>query len=229
MDDRAKIRAVLRHIHRGQDFRDFPGTKNEKLALVARIARRRLVKWERERGRYRLTWIGRWQLGREGRSPTSLFSAKVIAATCAALTIAAVGFWTDASVRPVGGQTASARPVPTAPPPPLANAFSESTYIGPAYSGERQKTSDQPSAEPGIESAEPPHAAAVPAKPVQPDATPSITQPNPKKKIAKRRHRTYVSRQPKNGYGSAYAYTGTWQAQQHQYFNGTRGAWSSFR
>jgi hypothetical protein len=229
MNDRAKIQALLEHLDCGKDLRDFPGTKNEKLALIARVTDRRLIEWERARGQYRLTWIGRRQLA--GRA--SLISSMVIATTCAAATVVGLWFWADASLLPVAGQATSAeRARNAAPLPPLAP--SGSTDIGPAYSGDYPRVANQPSPAPEITSAEQPKEVEHPtdatsSNPVQLDGTKSTTQP--RKKLAKsRRNKTYASHRRKDRPGSTLAYTDPWQAQQHQYFNyGGRGAWAPFR
>jgi hypothetical protein len=235
MDDRAKILTVLRHIDGGKNLGDFPGTKSEKLALIARITKRRLVEWRRERGRYRLTWIGRWQLVEGNLTRASLFTVKVLATTCAAATIAAVGFWANASLLPVGGQTTPARLVRIGNPPPPASAPSDPSDIGPSYPVDHPRVANQPSTAFGMASVEQPKAAERPADvasaiPVQLGGTKLATEPSGRK-IAKPRHnKTYASRRGKADPGSTLAYTNAWQAQQRQYSNyASRGTWFPFR
>ena len=82
MDDETRIRAVLEHIRSGSGLGDFPGTRSEKLAVVARADRYRLVQWSKARGRYRITLAGRWKLVNKRRLAARV-SAPAIAVTVA--------------------------------------------------------------------------------------------------------------------------------------------------
>jgi hypothetical protein len=82
MDDETRIRAVLEHIRKGSSLGDFPGTRSEKLAVVAKADRFRLVEWSKARGRYRITLAGRWKLVNKRRLAMRL-SGPAVAITVA--------------------------------------------------------------------------------------------------------------------------------------------------
>jgi len=230
MDDQAKIRAVLQHLDCGRDLEEFPGTRNEKLVLIGRVTKRRLVEWEKARGRYRLTSSGRRQLGDGRLARASRFSVKVIAPTLAAATIAGFWFWAQASHLPVGGPAAPVQLARIEAAPRPLSLPSDPADIGPAYSIDHPRVADRPSSAVAITSLEQPNAAehpteVAPAAPVRKDGGKSATQPG--KKIAKSRHNaTHASRRRKDGPGSTLAYTEAWQ--QPQYF-GYGGGGVQFR
>src|SRR5215471_5666128 len=57
-DKKPYIDAMLRHLGYFHDLRDFPGTSNEKLALVRTADARGLITWSAARARYELTHFG---------------------------------------------------------------------------------------------------------------------------------------------------------------------------
>jgi hypothetical protein len=142
-DDRTRIDAVLRHLGCGQDFRDFPGTASEKLALIRTAASRGLIAWQRGRGRYELTSVGWSELTPRRRfTLASMMVSTAVGAAVGAATLAFLWLPADASHR--SGRQASApvsRPadangdVRTPAPPPRT---------APAAPTEPAKVADQP-------------------------------------------------------------------------------------
>jgi hypothetical protein len=221
MDDEARIRAVLEHVRKGSGLEDFPGTRSEKLAVVARADRERLVEWSKLRGRYRITLAGRWKLV-DKRRLASRVSTPAIAVTVAVT----LGFWlsADASRLLAGGQTqARARAVQAVAAKEAAlGAVTRDT--GPAA------TAPQPPAEFTTATTEP-------AKPATPAATP-VVQPKPavpaKRKVAKARHKgpPAATRQPSDP-AFAYQYFGQFRQPGNRSYGGYNGwstnGWSTYR
>src|SRR2546421_550064 len=58
-----RISAAMEHLEEHGNLDSFPGSQNEKLALIMTAGRQGLVGWNRERERYELTSIGRERLG----------------------------------------------------------------------------------------------------------------------------------------------------------------------
>jgi hypothetical protein len=143
-DDRTRIDAVLRHLGCGQDFRDFPGTASEKLALVRTAASRGLIAWQKARGRYELTSIGWSELTPRRRfTLVSMMASTAIGAAVGAAALAILWLPADASHRAVARQATApvSRPadadggVRTPAPPP---------QTAPAAPAEPAKVADQP-------------------------------------------------------------------------------------
>jgi hypothetical protein len=222
MDDETRIRAVLEHIRSGSGLGDFPGTRSEKLAVVARADRYRLVQWSKARGRYRITLAGRWKLVNKRRLAARV-SAPAIAVTVA-VTLGVL-LSADASRLLAGGQTHSrARDVQAAAPKqaaPGAVAWDSTSVLGPAAAMD-------PPAEPS--SAVPASAQAEPSKST-PAVVPVRQEPKPparaKRKVAKSRHKgtpTHRASDP----GFAYQYPGQFRQPSYPSYGG-RNTWSYFR
>lgn len=60
-EETMKIGAAMAWIHQQGNLDDFPGSRNERLALMTTAARRGLVVWDRFHDRYRLTQLGKTQ------------------------------------------------------------------------------------------------------------------------------------------------------------------------
>jgi len=60
-DEMMKIGAAMAWIHRQGNLDDFPGSRNERLALMTTAVRRGLVVWDRGHDRYKLTQLGKTQ------------------------------------------------------------------------------------------------------------------------------------------------------------------------
>src|SRR5262249_29956639 len=65
-DGTDKIDVVLSHLGRGHDLQDFPGTATEKLGFIRTAGARKLIAWNRARGRYELALAG-WRRIARGR------------------------------------------------------------------------------------------------------------------------------------------------------------------
>jgi hypothetical protein len=238
-DDRANIHAVLKHLGCGLDLRDFPGTTSHKLALIRTADRRRLITWQKARGRYELTPVGWSELAPRRRF--GLASLMVGTAMGATFGAAALGvFWlsADASHRFVAAQSTApvsrlekenAAPASRrtdadgglrnpVPPPQTASA----AQVAPA---------DVPhdpvsSVEPGNR-ADPPKVAdrAAPEGPNAVDPSSNVKQVA----IKKARRKTVSSRKKDDG-APAWAYADSWQARPPAYSNsGGQGSWYAFR
>src|SRR5947209_1642763 len=58
-----RISAAMEHLEEHGNLDSFPGSQNEKLALIMTAGRQGLVSWNRERERYELTSVGQERLG----------------------------------------------------------------------------------------------------------------------------------------------------------------------
>jgi len=57
-DGTEKLDAILGHLAHGRDLQDFSASTTEKLGVIRTAAARRLIAWNRKRGRYELTLAG---------------------------------------------------------------------------------------------------------------------------------------------------------------------------
>jgi hypothetical protein len=118
----SQIDTMLRHLGSGRDLQDFPGTADEKLALILTAAARGLIVWSTARGRFELTRIGlRPETPRRGSGRASLVVGTTVGTVIAAGALAAVWLPADASHHPDGQQASApvSRPVdPGVPTPP---------------------------------------------------------------------------------------------------------------
>jgi hypothetical protein len=224
MDDEARIRAVLQHIRRGSGLGDFPGSRSEKLAVVARADRDRLVEWSKARGRYRLTLAGRWKLV-DKRRLASRLSAPAIAVTVAVT----LGFWfsADASRLLAGGQkqprAADSQAAASKQAAPAPVARDSSSNPGPVAATDPRDPAEQPSAVPASAAAEPLKPTVVPT--AQPEPKPAARA---KRKVAKSRHKgtpTHRASDPT----FAYQYPGQFRQPGYPSYGGYGGTWSTFR
>src|SRR5262249_7393159 len=96
----SQIDTMLRHLGSGHDLQDFPGTADEKLALILTAAARGLIAWSKARGRFELTPIAlRPETPTRGSGSASLVVGTSIAAVIAAGALAALWLPVDASHR----------------------------------------------------------------------------------------------------------------------------------
>jgi len=110
----SQIDTMLRHLGSGRDLQDFPGTADEKLALILTAAASGLIAWSTARGRFELTPIGlRRETPRRGSGSASLVVATTVGAAIAAGALAALWLPADASHHPDGRQAPApvSRPV----------------------------------------------------------------------------------------------------------------------
>jgi hypothetical protein len=227
MDDEARVRAVLKHIRNGSGLGDFPGSRSEKLAVVARADRFRLVQWSKARGRYRITLAGRWKLVNKRRLARRL-SAPAIAVTV----VVTLGFWLSADgsrlladwqtqprkteVAAIAAKEAAlgTRNLAANPQPSLAPAATDP-----------RDPAEQPSVVPVAAPAEP--------QPAKPAANPAAHEPKharAKRKVAKSRHRETPWGTTWRGSDPAFAYQSPGQYRQPSYPSyGGRSNWSTFR
>jgi hypothetical protein len=226
MDDEARVRAVLKHIRNGSDLGDFPGSRSEKLAVVARADRFRLVQWSKTRGRYRITLAGRWKLVNKRRLARRL-SAPAIAFTV----VVTLGFWLSADgSRLLADWQAQPRKMEVAAIAAKEAALGTATRsvasdpqptLAPAATDPRD---EQPSAIPAAAPAEP--------KPAKPAATPAAHEPKharAKRKVAKSRHKESPWQTWRAG-NPGFAYQSPGQYRQPSYPSyGGRSNWSTFR
>jgi len=133
MSESDGIDTVLRHLGSGHDLQEFPGTTAEKLGLIRTAGARRLIAWNKARGRYELTSRG-WQrmAPRRGLGLAPLLISVTIGAAIGAGALAVLWPSADASHRSVAGDAgvAVSGPVVThvargtpAPAPQLASTL----------------------------------------------------------------------------------------------------------
>jgi hypothetical protein len=232
MDDEARIRAVLEHIRKGAGLENFPGTRSEKLAVVARADRDRLVEWSKTRGCYRLTLAGRWKLV-DKTGLASRLSAPAIAVTAAV----ALGFWfsADASRLLTGGQTQARANHAQATTPkqavPARAAFPDSRPgAGPVAATEPRDLAEQPSTVPATASAEPVQRETPAVKSVGQHDPKPVTRA--KRKVAKSRHKGTPTHGTSNP-AFAFQYPGQFRQpapfSSGSFSSGGRSTWSYFR
>jgi hypothetical protein len=228
-DDRANIHAVLKHLGCGLDFRNFPGTTSEKLALIRTADRRRLITWQKARGRYELTPAGWSELAPRRRF--GLASLMVSTAMGATFGAAALGvFWlsADASHRFVAGQ--STAPVSRRvdadgglrnPVPPRQAASAAAAQVALADVPHDPASSVEPG-----NPADPPKVAdrAAPEGPNAADPSSKVKQA-----AIKKARRNTVSRRKKDDGAPAWAYADSWQARPPTSNSGSPGSWYAFR
>jgi hypothetical protein len=223
MDEDARIRAVLEHIGRGGGLEGFPGGRNEKHALIATAARRRLIAWEKTHRRYELTLRGRRMLRRRAGSSSRLrFSVKAIVVVAGAM---ALGLWfsADASRLLIGTQA----PVVAAAPAALAAPVIVAAQPDPFPEHVDEPADEQPV--PAATPAKGPTPAAAPAPPEE-----SKPAAKSKRKVAKsHRKATYASRHRRNDPTLAYtdprqARPPTYSGYGYGYGQSTFGGHSSF-
>jgi hypothetical protein len=203
----SQIDTMLRHLGRGRDLQDFPGTADEKLALILTAAARGLIAWSTARGRFELTPIGlRQETPRRGSGSASLVVGTTVGATIAVGALAALWLPADASHHPDGRQAPApvSRPVEpggglrippqTASPQPVApKVFTDQvpsarhdTPIEPAQVAAKLQTEPIPTTQPDTP-VEPARVAEQPV-PAQPSAT--ATPPKTKQAAVKKpRHK----------------------------------------
>ncbi len=94
------IDAMLRHLGRGDDLRNLPGTATEKIAVVRTAGARGLITWSRARGRYELTHFG-WNelLPRQRFGVASLMASAAVGGLAGAAALAVL--WSSADAPPV--------------------------------------------------------------------------------------------------------------------------------
>jgi hypothetical protein len=216
MDEHAKIHAVLAHIGRGGELADFPATKTQRLALLATASRRRLIGWDRARGRYQLTSSGR-------RALRTRRKAGWWAAVAFALCVVTTGVWLSADgTRLLNGGQMGARllaSLTVAPAHGLAGSDSRAAPAPPDHGGTRAVSTGQqalpetapldpsrsePQPVPGlmktalsIPPATPQTAGVEPARAPAADALPMIERKpvvRPKRTLAKQHHKFHASR-----------------------------------
>jgi hypothetical protein len=109
-DERMRIRAALKHLGSGADLRDLPATASEKVALVKTASQRRLIAWNKGRGRYELTAAGWCELAPSRRFGVgSMLVGSAVGATIGVVALAA--FWIAAGAsRETTSRTAAAPP-----------------------------------------------------------------------------------------------------------------------
>jgi hypothetical protein len=220
MDEEARIRAVLEHIGRGRGLGDFPATKTERLALAATASRRRLIEWDRARGRYGLTSAGRRQLAVRARfAVRPRLVGQAIAITLAAV---ALGLWFSAGASHllVGARTPpKALDLPLAAPTHTAVAAVAPPAEPTPVAATPADVAEPPSTEPAPATA--PAKVAVPANVVVP-LDKSKSSAKSKRKLAKSHHKArYASRHKRHDPTLAY------QPRYFAYPN--QGNWSFFR
>jgi|SRR6516164_3250587 len=77
----SQIDTMLRHLGSGRDLEDFPGTADEKLALILTAAASGLIAWSTARGRFELTPVGlRPETSRRGSRSASLVVGTTVGA-----------------------------------------------------------------------------------------------------------------------------------------------------
>src|SRR5437879_4997077 len=100
------IDAMLRHLGRGDDLRNLPGTATEKIAVVRTAGARGLITWSRARGRYELTHFG-WNelLPRQRFGVASLMASAAVGGLAGAAALAVLWSSADAPPRAARGQS----------------------------------------------------------------------------------------------------------------------------
>jgi len=103
MSESDGIDTVLRHLGSGHDLQEFPGTTTQKLGLIRTARARRLIAWNKARGRYELTLRGWHRMEpRQGLGLAPLLISATIGAAVGAYALTILWPSAEASRYPVG-------------------------------------------------------------------------------------------------------------------------------
>jgi hypothetical protein len=196
MEEDPTVRAALQHIATGGDLANFSATQSEKRAVIAAAGRRRLISWDKARGRYGLTWRGR-----RASQPRPVVSRAWFSAQALVITVAAVALGLSLSVGVSGllvGKQMRPALLPSTMPVPTTAAMDiwpePGRAGGPTDKVEKRDEAEGTSTEPAVETT-------GLLKPVPPEVKAAAPQVEPrlaghaKRKVAKtHRKRLHASR-----------------------------------